>query len=896
MSSKDYVICDYIQGLELTKLASVNSRGLFSGSILDVEQLRESLVESAQYGGTINGFYQLDRLAQSLDWKARGLPANTTTVEALDSYVDDRADRRVERWLPLSGRDPLVGDKQSDMKFADSLSSILPWIVDRASKESSWWKNHQSGRSEGRFKEPFRFDKFYLAGWFIMHSDLNIYYPPLNVLKEGHPFTLDEVVGEGFTAHEAAYFKPALPEYNPNREALFSSPYPDDAQLGKSLISAIAPVYYTGNFSGFTYNDTFMGVVGMDIAVDSISSFLDALEGTIAPSSFSMLVDGNFNTIVISRNTTARIYPERTGMEPERVTYAPDGNIIQDRRNATYLPSDTIIQSLTKLPSANWVSLLDTIHKEPRGASGYTTLNITFTGETQPREFHVWFDGWKYVAKWYLLVFAPKDEIQTAIQVKAGPRILDVTNGDSMPQVIALQALKGYNIKGYSTTGQGIIVNNGRVDLYLSPNSIPEWVTLMDTTVTSNNNNGGGTDQWPYLLRAGQSLPIDFQVETKSLPVGTNMASLVFDIRDADYPDCTHNSDVALALSVQVNAQNCTDSTKEFNDDGVCVCPAGTVGITDSCVDITALTCSIAFPLFALIIVGVYCRGLKKRKKADAVWEVKPSDLKIGTNPVVLGEGSFGLVVLADYAGTQVAVKRVLPLKKSINKGSSRASSRTLTTGFKRMGPGKLHDSTVIGSGMVVQAKNVLKEESNAPKDVDEEIQDEVNAVEACSLDGEQEDDSSWFRNSSIQDKLPALRSGVQEQSAPLLGTMLSSFTRTIGLKSRPSDYKLRREFKREMRFVAKLRHPCIITGEIFLGIWLLNNAKDLALVLFIPHFFPLTLTRFVQSWELLSTQGRILCSLWNTWKMVSQIHSVHINAIALFKLKPNNVRYRVSV
>jgi hypothetical protein len=814
MPSKDYVICEHSQGLEVTKLASVNARALFSASIQDVEQLREYLVEAAQYGGTINGFYQLDKLAQSLDWKARGLPANTTTVEALESYVDDRADRRVERWAPLVGPDPLVGDKQSDMKFADSLSSMLPWIVDRSSRESSWWKYHQSGRSEGRFKEPFRFDKFYVAGWFVMHSDLMIYYPPMTVFGGGLPFNMDEVVGEGYTAHEAAYFKPALPKYNPNREALFSVPYPDDAQLGKSLISAIAPIYYTGNFSGFTYDDTFMGVVGMDIAVDSISSFLDALEGTIAPTSFAMLVDGNFNTIVASQNTTARIYPELTGMEPERVTYDPDGNIIQDRRNVTYLPSDTIIQGLTKLPSANWASLLDTIHKEPRGASGYTTLNITFTGETRPREFHVWFDGWNYVAEWYLLVFAPKDEIQTAVQVEAGPRTVAVTNGDNTSQLIPLKALKGYSIKGYSTTGQGIIANHGRVDLYLSPKNIPEWVTLMDTTVTSTNIYDSGTDQWPYLLRAGQSLPIDFLVDAESLPVGTKMASLVFDIQDANYPDCTHQSDIALALSVQVSAQNCTDSTKVFSETGVCVCPAGTVGITDSCVNVTALICAIAFPLFALIIAGVYFRGLKKRKKADAVWEVKPSDLKIGPTPVVLGEGSFGLVVLADYAGTQVAVKRVLPLKKSI-KGSSRDSLSRLSMGFKHMGPGKITHPTSTGSSKLVQFKDVLTDEDRALKDVEEEDQDDLNAVEAGNLDGEQEEGSSWFRRPSVQEKLPGLRSGVQEKSATCLSIMLSSFAGAVGLKSRPSDYKLRREFKREMRFVAKLRHPCIITGEI---------------------------------------------------------------------------------
>ena len=62
-----------------------------------------------------------------------------------------------------------------------------------------------------------------------------------------------------------------------------------------------------------------------------------------------VLIDANFHTVVISKRALARIYPERTGMEDERVTCPPDGTILQDRRNQTYLRSDTIMQSLTQL-------------------------------------------------------------------------------------------------------------------------------------------------------------------------------------------------------------------------------------------------------------------------------------------------------------------------------------------------------------------------------------------------------------------------------------------------------------------------------------------------------------------------------------------------------------------
>jgi hypothetical protein len=803
---KDYIICDYSEGLDVTQLASLKAQGLFSSSIQDVELLRELLVEAAHYNGT-HGFYQFDQLAQSLDWKARGLPANMTTVEALKSYVDDRANRRMERFSPLNGWDPLVGDKQSDMRFAESLALILPWIVDRSSRETSWWKYHQSGRSEGRFKEPFRFDMFYAAAWLGMYSETLAYYPPINMYGEGMPLTIADIVGDNFTAREAPYYKPAVPENNPNREALFSVPYPDDAQPGRAVISAIAPVYYTGNFSGFYYDDTFMGVLGVDIEVNSVSHFLDALQGTVAPTSFSMLVDAKFNTIVISRNTTSRIYPERTGMEPERVSYDINGNVIADRRNSTYLPSDTMIQDLTKLQSANWTLLLETIRNEPRGAHGYTTLNITFTGDTDPREFYVWFDGWDYVAHWYLLIFAPKEEVDTAVQVLAGPShiTMPITQGDDTSQVITLRTVKGDSI-----TGQGIIANHGRVDMYLSPKKMPEGVTLLGTAGTSANGSDSANVQWPYLLRAGQILPIDFQVETQLLPIGNKMDYMVFQLRDADYPDCRHNSDVALALSIQVNAQNCTDSSRVLSDFGVCVCPTGAIEMAHSCVDITVLTCSVVIPLFLIIILGVYLHGLAKRKKADAVWEVKPSDLKIGETPFILGEGSFGLVVLADYRGTQVAVKRVLPLKKT-GKGGKDSSkkdpfgSKAVLSEFCNQGSAVTGRSSASNVPIVPSTSSepfVTPGEAVAmAEDASEAYQDEVDAEKGLA--------KKRGRNSftsSVFEKLPTLRSEDRIKRHPYKS----------GRSSCKWEDKRRKEFIKEMRLVAKLRHPCIITGEVF--------------------------------------------------------------------------------
>jgi len=57
-----------------------------------------------------------------------------------------------------------------------------------------------------------------------------------------------------------------------------------------------------------------------------------------------------------------------------------------------------------------------------------------------------------------------------------------------------------------------------------------------------------------------------------------------------------------------------------------------------------------------------------KRKQSDSVWIVKMNELDFGSDgigndgsPTIIGQGTFGLVLLAEYRGTQVAVKRVIP-------------------------------------------------------------------------------------------------------------------------------------------------------------------------------------------------------------------------------------------
>merc|ERR1712232_113468 len=71
--------------------------------------------------------------------------------------------------------------------------------------------------------------------------------------------------------------------------------------------------------------------------------------------------------------------------------------------------------------------------------------------------------------------------------------------------------------------------------------------------------------------------------------------------------------------------------------------------------------------IIACILTAAYLYTNHKKRLADAVWRIKVSELKFDEPPEIIGRGTFGLVLLAEYRGTPVAVKRVLPSRVGKN-------------------------------------------------------------------------------------------------------------------------------------------------------------------------------------------------------------------------------------
>jgi hypothetical protein len=119
-----------------------------------------------------------------------------------------------------------------------------------------------------------------------------------------------------------------------------------------------------------------------------------------------------------------------------------------------------------------------------------------------------------------------------------------------------------------------------------------------------------------------------------------------------------------MLLLVQVSEANCTDS-RVPDQDGDCYCPSMTVQIGGSCVDLSVLNPSIIVPVVLLGLIATFAYGKYRHKAADNIWKIKFKDLKFPATPQILGVGTFGVVIRAEYYGTSVAVKRVVPVEAS---------------------------------------------------------------------------------------------------------------------------------------------------------------------------------------------------------------------------------------
>jgi serine/threonine protein kinase/ABC-type phosphate/phosphonate transport system substrate-binding protein len=206
------------------------------------------------------------------------------------------------------------------------------------------------------------------------------------------------------------------------------------------------------------------------------------------------------------------------------------------------------------------------------------------------------------------------------------------------------------------------------------------------------------------------------------------------------------------------------------------------VKMLDKCVPYSTLLPSILVPLFFIVLLLVHMYVEYRRKQADLVWSVDPEELQFQQPLQVVGRGTFGYVVLAEYRGTKVAVKKVLPSKTKQKQNKSTTGSSRHNVSHDSNEADDLENPTTKTDSHDLFLRTLRPNIPGFPS-----LED---VAHAGSLD---------FRSNS--------NPGLQSMAAKI-----NSWTNSMGSHCKPNYKQLKKDFLREMRHLSKLRHPCITT------------------------------------------------------------------------------------
>eukprot|EP00277_Geminigera_cryophila_P031941 CAMPEP_0173063384 /NCGR_PEP_ID=MMETSP1102-20130122/4355_1 /TAXON_ID=49646 /ORGANISM="Geminigera sp., Strain Caron Lab Isolate" /LENGTH=657 /DNA_ID=CAMNT_0013930183 /DNA_START=160 /DNA_END=2132 /DNA_ORIENTATION=+ len=163
-----------------------------------------------------------------------------------------------------------------------------------------------------------------------------------------------------------------------------------------------------------------------------------------------------------------------------------------------------------------------------------------------------------------------------------------------------------------------------------------------------------------------------YSLSVSSTVVGVHILQIMFDGKQVP----------ASPILLEVDPALCTDSSKIADEQGECRCNSdkGWTGVAGGrCMKLAVLITIIVLPvLFALVVFG-FSYIKVATKMADSIWEIQIEDLHFDTPTEILGRGTFGLVVAANYNTTRVAVKRVIPIKGGGKSAALRKGYNLLT-------------------------------------------------------------------------------------------------------------------------------------------------------------------------------------------------------------------------
>ena len=265
-------------------------------------------------------------------------------------------------------------------------------------------------------------------------------------------------------------------------------------------------------------------------------------------------------------------------------------------------------------------------------------------------------------------------------------------------------------------------------------------------------------------------------------------------------------------------------SLREADAAGNCVCENNTYEMSGSCVE-SAYFFLIIFACVFVALGALVCFILSyKKQQSDSVWHVGVEEIHFNEPPEVIGQGAFGVVVLGQYRGTKVAVKRVLPPSRIPKhaRGSVQCS-------------GSVH--------LANEKKPEEPEKKDANKSVSFDSRSDFDPEAGNKSISASQSNKSWeqllFNDSKYGNPLKLL------ETATLSNHGSDSYVAASAQSSRASQFmigllpqwmrfdehsRLKREFVQEMRLLSRLRYVCasfLFPVPYFLGFILCNSISS---------------------------------------------------------------------
>jgi serine/threonine protein kinase/ABC-type phosphate/phosphonate transport system substrate-binding protein len=265
---------------------------------------------------------------------------------------------------------------------------------------------------------------------------------------------------------------------------------------------------------------------------------------------------------------------------------------------------------------------------------------------------------------------------------------------------------------------------------------------------------------------------------------------------------------------------------------GNCVCAGNTFATGGICMESPFFFLIIFSAVFLVLGFFVFFYLGFKKQQSDSVWHISVDELHFNEPPEVIGQGGFGVVILGQYRGTKVAVKRVLPPTKARSGSSSLRSGK-----IEGMESGEV---MAVTTGTNQEEGSTKATSKGKDKDKDN-AKDQNKAVKFGGESGDVESQSfsksgshhlrgtssgsntDWERllmmRHSGNDILKIMESATSSDhgSGGVLDgsttSMSNAMMRCLPIWLRYDEHSKRvNEFVNEMRLLSRLRHPCITT------------------------------------------------------------------------------------